>query len=93
MTEVKRNTGNLGRLRPLDPFGFGGVDDGDGRHGRRMARGVVLGSFEWPAGDFSFDDARVGSSPSSWQKAMQEFSERGFDGAGESAGGKMPLGR
>jgi hypothetical protein len=58
------STGNLGRLRPPDPFGFGGADDGDGRRGRRMARAVMLGAFEWPAGDFSFDDAGVRSSSS-----------------------------
>ena len=89
----KVNTGNLGRLRPVDPFGFGGADDGDGWRWRRMARGGLLGAFEWPAGDFSFDDAGVGSSSSWWEQAVQEFSQRGLDGPGESAGGKMPPGR
>jgi hypothetical protein len=53
----------------------------------------VPGAFEGPAGDFSFDDAGVGS-PSPWRKqAVKELSEGSFDGAGESAGGKMPPGR
>lgn len=64
MATANLNTGNLGGIRPLDPFGFGGADDGDGRRGRRMARGVMLDAFEWPAGDFSFDDAGVRSSSS-----------------------------
>jgi hypothetical protein len=75
--------------RAFDSLGFGGCDDRDGRLGRVM-RDVVRGAFEGPAGDFSFDDTGVGSSPSWWEQAVKEFSERGFDGAGESAGGKMP---
>jgi hypothetical protein len=54
---------------------------------------VVLGPFEWPAGDFAFDDTRIGPSPSRREQPVQEFSERGLDGVGESAGGKMPPGR
>jgi len=53
----------------------------------------VLGAFEGPAGDFSFDDSWVGPSPAWREQAVQELSEGGFDGAGESAGGKMPPGR
>ena len=58
-----------------------------------MVWDVVQGAFEGPAGDFSFDDAGVCSAPSSWEQAVQEFSQRGFDGSGEPAGGKMPPGR
>jgi hypothetical protein len=92
MTEARGNIGNLGRFRAFDSVGLGCRDDGEGRLGR-VVRDVVLGTFEGPAGDFSFDDAGVGSSPSWWEQAVKEFSERGFDGAGESSGGKMPPGR
>ena len=50
-------------------------------------------AFEGPAGDFAFDDAGVGPAASWWQEAFEEFSVGGFDGAGESAGGKTPPGR
>jgi hypothetical protein len=70
MTEASANTGNLGRFCSFDPSGFRGGDDVDGRLGR-VVGDVVPGSFERPAGDFSFDDARVGSSPSSWEQAME----------------------
>ena len=92
MTEVRANTGNLRGFRPFNAFGFGSGDDRDGRFGRVVCD-VVLGAFEGPAGDLSFDDTRVGTSPSWWDKAVKEFSERGFEGTGESAGGKMPPGR
>jgi hypothetical protein len=54
---------------------------------------VVDGAFEWSAGHFAFDDAGVGPSTSRREQAVQEFSERVLEGAGESAGGKMPPGR
>jgi hypothetical protein len=92
MTEARVNTGNLGDFCPFDSASLGGGDDDDGWFDF-VPWNVVLGAFEGPAGDFSFDDAGVGSSPSWWEQAAQEFSERGFEGAGESAGGKMPPGR
>jgi hypothetical protein len=52
---------------------------------------VVLGAFQWPAGDLAFDDAGVASRPSGWPQPVQEFSDRCFGGAGESAGGKCRL--
>jgi hypothetical protein len=91
-TRARTNTGNLGYFGAFDGLGFGGCDDRGGWLGW-LVRDVVVGAFEGPAGDFSFDDAGVGSSPSRWQQALQEFSEGGFDGACESAGGKMPPGR
>lgn len=90
--EARPNTGDLWLWYAFDPFGFGGVDDGDG--GDAWAVGnAVGGAFEGPAGDFAFDDARVGPAASWWQEAFEEFSVGGFDRAGESAGGKTPPGR
>jgi hypothetical protein len=89
---VSPNTGNLGSFCPFGGAGFGGGDDGDIRVDW-AARNVVLGPFEGPARDFPFDDAGVGA-PTPWgQQALQQFSERGFERADESAGGKMPPGR
>lgn len=51
-------------------------------------RDVVLGTFEGPFGDFSFDDTGVGPVASWREQTVKQFSERGFDGAGESAGGE-----
>jgi hypothetical protein len=51
-TGLRRNTGNLTRFRPVDPFGFGGGNDGDGRFRGRAVWYVVLGAFDGPAGDF-----------------------------------------
>jgi hypothetical protein len=79
----------------LDPFGFGGTDDGDGRNAWAVCDSMGDAS-EGPTGDFAFDDARVGPAASRWQEAFEEFEEfsvGGFDRAGESAGGKMPPGR
>lgn len=86
------NTGNLWFWCSLDPFGFGGTNDGDGRDTWAVCN-AVGGAFEGPAGDFAFDDAGVGPAASPWQEAFEEFSVGGFDRAGESAGGKMPPGR
>jgi hypothetical protein len=86
------NTGNLGFWCPLDPFGFGGANDGDGRNTWAVCN-AVGNAFEGPVGDFAFDDAGVGPAASPWQEAFEEFSMGGFDRAGESAGGKMPPGR
>jgi hypothetical protein len=86
------NTGNLGCFCPLDPFGFGGIDDGENR-GRRVFCTLMGCTFEGPAGDFTFDDAGVGPASSRWQEAFEEFSVGGFDCTGESAGGKTPPGR
>lgn len=88
--ESSLNTGNLGTYCPLDSFGFGGIDDGDGR-GTWLVCNLVGCTFEWPAGDFAFDDAGVGPAASRWQEAFEEFSVGGFDRAGESAGGKRRL--
>jgi hypothetical protein len=70
MTQVSDNTGNLGGFGPFHAVGFRRGDDGHGRFGR-VAWNVVLGAFEGPAGDFSFDDTGVGSSPPWWEQAVQ----------------------
>jgi len=61
------NTGNLRNFRPFESVGLGGGDDD------RWLDCVLwtfgLGAFEGPAGDFSFDDAGVGASPSWWEQA------------------------
>lgn len=91
-TSPNLNTGNLGRFYPLDPFGFGGIDDGDGRGGRVFCT-MVGCAFEGPVGHFAFDDTGVGSAASWWQESFEEFSVGCFDRTGESVGGKTPPGR
>jgi hypothetical protein len=91
-TAVALNTGDL---RAFGPFGRSGLrrgHDGDVRVGRR-GWASIRGAFERPVRHLALDDAWVCSSPSWRQQALQDLSERGSYGAGESAGGKMPPGR
>jgi len=67
-TGVSGNTGNLRNFRPFDSVGLGGGDDDD-RWRQCVLWTFGLGAFEGPAGDFSFDDAGVGASPSWWEQA------------------------
>lgn len=83
---------HLACFSSLDPFGFGGIDDGDDWGGWVVCN-VVGCAFERPAGDFAFDDAGVGSAASWRQEVFEEFSVGDFDCVGESAGGKPPPGR
>lgn len=86
------NTGNLGCFCPFHGPGFGGGDDGDVRVRWAVWR-IVVGSFERPVSHFPFDDTGVGAAPAGGEQSGEDLSDCGFDGAGESAGGKTPPGR
>ncbi|MEU9015954.1 hypothetical protein AB0D12_41315, partial [Streptomyces sp. NPDC048479] len=64
------NTGYLGLWYASDPFGFGGVDDGDGRNVWAI-RSVEGSALEGPVGDFAFDDAGVVPAASRWQETFE----------------------